>query len=43
MSADSFHALIEKGIKKKNKLQDYQGLVNAVNEKGDVDEVWWLF
>ena len=35
MSADSFHALIEKGIKKKNKLQDFQDLVDVVNSKGE--------
>ena len=35
MSADSFHGLVEKGIKKKNNLWDYQDLVEVVNEKGN--------
>ena len=35
MSADSFHVLIEKGIKKKNKLEDFQDLVDVVNSKGE--------
>ena len=35
MSADSVHSMVEKGIKKKKKLQDYQDLVNVVNEKGE--------
>ena len=35
MSADSFHALIEKGIKKKNKIQDFQDLADVVNSKGE--------
>ena len=39
MSADSFHALIEKGIRKKNKLQDFSDLVDIVNERGDAAEM----
>ena len=39
MSADSFHAQVEKGIKKKIKLQDYQDLVDIVNEKGEAMEL----
>ena len=35
MSADSFHSLIEKGIKKKNKLQDFLDLVDVVNDRGE--------
>ena len=35
MSADSIHALVEKMIKKKNKLQHYQDLADIVDEKGD--------
>ena len=33
MPADSFHALVEKGIKKKKKLQDFQDLVDIVNDR----------
>ena len=33
MIAGSFHALIEKGIRKKNKLQDFSDLVDIVNER----------
>ena len=39
MSADSFHALIEKGIRRKNKLQDFSDLVDIVNERGDAVEM----
>ena len=39
MSADSFHALIEKDIRKKNKLQDFSDLVDIVNERGDAVEM----
>ena len=39
MSADSFHVQVEKGIKKKIKLQDYQDLVDIVNEKGEAMEL----
>ena len=35
MSADSFHAMIEKGIRRKNKLQDFYDLIDVVNEKGE--------
>ena len=35
MLADSFHSMVEKGIKKKKKLQNFQDLVNVVNEKGE--------
>ena len=34
MSANSFHALVENGIKKK-KLQDFQDLVDIVNDRGE--------
>ena len=33
MSANSFHSPIEKGIKKKKKLQDFLDLVDVVNER----------
>ena len=39
MLADSFLAQVEKGIKKKIKLQDYQDLVDIVNEKGEAMEL----
>ena len=39
MLADSFHAQVEKGLKKKIKLQDYQDLVDIVNEKGEAMEL----
>ena len=33
MSADSFHSQVEKGIRDKKRLQDFQDLVEVVNKK----------
>ena len=39
MSADSFHHLVEQGMRKVRKLQNFADFINIVNEKGSAHEM----